>query len=78
MTIPTPPPATDQMLMDKARRLNDEFLLIISGKQQDWLTSILFDDDGKPSPPQLTPNSRAFLQCIYNDRYTDTTGITHD
>jgi hypothetical protein len=70
----TAPQLTDQQLADKARELDEECCLIISGKQQNWLWELLYDDEGEAKPPQLSPNARAFLQHVCSGRYSD--GVT--
>lgn len=61
---------TDQELVDKARALDDECVLCISNKQRSWLEDLLYDDDGEPKPPQLTPSATKFLKTIWSDFYT--------
>lgn len=66
MAKPTP-----QQLVDRARFLDDECALTISSKQADWLEDLLYDDEGEPKPPQLTPAAEKFLSAIYEGFYTD-------
>ena len=65
-------PITDQMLVDKAVKLDTECKLCLSSKQQDWLEDLIYDDEGEPvKNPQLSPKSHAFLLNIYTDFYTE-------